>query len=177
MVKETKSRADSAVCFLDVDGVLNCDATRPGDGVREVAFTPPYASRVFTGMADTAKVSALTEMLEACGARIVVSSSWRAAFESAAAFAGAIGIPPLASERARFHRDWQTEQKFSATRAQEIGLWLAAHKHVKRFAILDDHDICANRPEFEPHFVRTDSAVGLTEADLARVKIILETAP
>lgn len=32
--------------------------------------------------------------VEACGARIVVSSSWREAFPDAAAFAGATGLRP-----------------------------------------------------------------------------------
>jgi len=108
-----------------------------------------------------------------CGAEIVVSSSWRQAFDSAAAFAAAIGLPPLAGAADVFHRDWCTESKMSATRAQEIGLWLADHKKVRRFAILDDHDVCAHRPELEKRFVRTDANVGVTQDDLRRVGELL----
>ena len=177
MVKETKTRADSAVVFLDVDGVLNCNSTRFGAGVREIALRTAGGARIATGAVEIDKVQMLAEALERCGARIVVSSSWRKGFESAAQFAGAIGIaPPLASARDLFHRDWHTEWKFSSSRDQEIGLWLADHRSVKRFAILDDHDVCARRPELEPHFVRTDSDVGLTEADIARVESILRLA-
>lgn len=161
------------VLFLDVDGVLNTRGTLPGEGVRSVELNIPYGRRV-TGVIVQDKLHATLGLVEECRARIVVSSSWRLYFDTAAAFASAIGISPMRDLGELFHRDWFTPMKFSASRAQEISLWLADHKAVKRYAILDDHDICAGRPsKIDAHFVRTDAAVGVTDADLRRVGALL----
>lgn len=165
----------NGILFLDVDGVLNSHATKMGsDGVRDCVLQRPYSSAMFTGCVEEAKVAALVDMVEACNAKIVVSSSWREAFADAAQFASAIGLPPLAGAVDLFHRDWRTEQKFSASRAQEISIWLSGHRRsVKRYAILDDHDVCIREPELSPHMVQTDPEVGLTAADLDRVRALL----
>lgn len=167
------------ILFLDVDGVLNNRATMPGDdGVRTCELRPVNNPQVrFTGVVETAKVSALARAVEACGAQIVVSSSWRQGFETGAAFAGAIGlVAPLASAPDLVHRDWRTEWKPSSWRMHEIGWWLDDHRKVKRFAILDDHDICAHAPKLEERFVRTDKETGLVNEDLAAVVTLLGRA-
>ncbi len=104
---------------------------------------------------------------------ILFSSSWRVAFDNAAAFASAIGVYPLADLADIFHRDWCTEWKFSSNRAQEIGWWLHEHPGVTRYAVLDDHDVFRSWPERAAHLVRTDAAVGVTHADLVRVRRLL----
>lgn len=167
------------ILFLDVDGVLNRVTTRRGDaGVRDCRLRPVNNPQVeFVGVVETAKVAALARAVAACGAQIVVSSSWRDAFETGGAFAAAIGlVPPLASAPDLVHRDWRTGWKFSSQRRDEIGWWLDDHRKVKRFAILDDHDICAHAPKLEERFVRTDRDTGLVNEDLAAVVTLLGRA-
>ena len=166
------------VLFLDVDGVLNCSSTKlHAPGVRSCVLQRPCSLTRFTGVVETAKVAALARAVQACGAKIVVSSTWREAFETGAAFAAAIGlVPPLVSAPDLVHRDWRTGWKPSSNRHHEIGWWLDDHRKVKRFAILDDHDICAHAPQLEKRFVRTDAETGLVNADLAAIVTLLGRA-
>lgn len=164
------------ILFLDVDGVLNTRATKPGvDGVRDVELRPVNNPQVrFTGVIETAKVRAIARAVAACGAQIVVSSSWREAFADGAAFAAAVGLaPPLASAPALLHRDWRTGWKPSSHRCHEIGWWLDEHRKVKRYAVVDDHPIFPPDWDGAKHEVRTDPEHGLTAADLARIVELL----
>lgn len=170
----------TAILFLDVDGVLNTRATKPGaDGVRDVELRPLNNPQVrFTGVLEMAKVRALARAVEACGAKIVVSSSWRVAFTDGAAFAAAVGLaPPIASAPDLLHRDWRTEKRMSSNRHHEIDWWLRAHPKVKRYAVLDDHPVWGwgSLPD-NPNEVRTDPECGLTATDLARVVEVLGRA-
>lgn len=167
------------IIFLDVDGVLNSYATRPGDeGVRECELRPVNNPEVvFSGVVETAKVDALRRLVEKANARIVVSSSWRNAFHDAASFAGAIGIaPPLADAPDLFHKDWKTGWKFSSHRYHEIDWWLTDHRHSARYAILDDHNFIPHDWELTKHFVKTDPEHGLTTENLNKVCLLIGRA-
>lgn len=163
-----------SILFLDVDGVLNTRATVPGEGVRECVLQRPYSQERFTGLVETAKVGALARAVIACGAKIVVSSTWREAFADAAGFAAAIGIsPPLADAPDLFHRDWCTGRKPSSHRCHEIDWWLEDHPEVKRYAVLDDHPVFSpDWPGFERE-VRTDARIGLTNKELNAIGALL----
>lgn len=164
------------ILFLDVDGVLNRNSTKRGaEGVRDCALKT-HGGAELTGVVEIAKVRALGAAVQACGAKIVVSSSWRNhAFASGAEFAVTIGLsaPDL------LHRDWRTGKKPSSWRLHEIGWWLDDHRKVRDYAILDDHDLFVggvDRPEMEGRLVRTDSDVGLVNEDLAAVVTLLGRA-
>lgn len=159
------------VLFLDVDGVLNTHATKSGaDGVRDFESRQ---SRV-TNVVEIAKVAAVARLVEACNARIVVSSSWRSAFATSADFAAAIGIaPPLADAPDLFHRDWRTEQKLSSARCHEIKWWLDNHEFVRRYAVIDDHMVFPPDWVHAKHEVRTDASVGITNGDFNRAASLL----
>lgn len=164
-------KKEASVLFLDVDGVLNTSDTKPGgDGVRDCVLRPLNNRAVkFTGVVEIAKVAALARAVEACGAKIVVSSSWRNAFETAGAFATAIGLaPPLATARDHLHRDWRTGWKFSSQRFQEINWWIDDHRP-PHFAILDDHAVAPCDWPMFAHVVQTDARRGVTNCDLDRV--------
>lgn len=165
------------ILFLDVDGVLNTRATRPGaEGVRECVLQRPYSLTRFTGVVEIVKVRAIASLVLACGATIVVSSSWRNAFADAASFAAAIGIaPPLADAPDLFHRDWRTESKLSSQRFHEISWWLDDHEFVRRYAVLDDHPVFPRdyHGARARHEVRTDPALGITNTDLNLVAELL----
>lgn len=165
------------VLFLDVDGVLNRRDTKPGDdGVRECVLRPPHSDwpARFTGVVETAKVAAVAGVVQACGAKIVVSSSWRNYFTNAADFATAVGMsPPLADAPDMFHRDWRTGFKVSSCRCHEINWWLDDNPKVKRYAILDDHTVFPPDWPGAAHEVNTDASVGITNRDLNRVAELL----
>lgn len=160
------------VLFLDVDGVLNTRATKPGaDGVRDVELRPVNNPQTrYTGVLEMAKVRAVARAVEACGAKVVVSSSWRDAFADGAAFAATLGLaPPIASAPDLLHRDWRTGRKVSSKRCHEIGWWLEEHRRVKRYAVVDDHPVFPPDWEGAKHEVRTDARFGITNRDLDRI--------
>lgn len=165
------------ILFLDVDGVLNTSATKASaEGVRDCVLYP-FGNRQaqrFTGVVEIAKVAAVARVVEACGAKIVVSSSWRNAFATCADFAAAIGIvPPLANAPDLFHRDWRTDWKMSSRRHNEVQWWLDEHRKVKRYAVLDDHPVFPRDWEGAEREVNTDASVGVTNRDLDRVAGLL----
>lgn len=161
------------IVFLDVDGVLNRRSTRPGAGVRECVLQRPYSLTKHQGVVETAMVDALQRAVQSCGAQIVVSSSWREGLESGAAFAAAIGLPPLAGAPDLIHKDWRTGGKPSSNRYHEIGWWLDDHKKVTRYAILDDHEFIPPDWPLLDHFVKTDPERGITNENINRMLELL----
>lgn len=70
---------------------------------------------------------------------------------------------------------WLAVHVFDSANWAVIRWWLNEHKSVKRYAILDDHDVCVRDRELEPHFVQTDSNVGVTQSNLDRMASILRS--
>ena len=117
----------------------------------------------------------LKALLERSGAKAVVASSWRKStvedtlgeLEALGLDLGQdlIGVTPLIERR------WVDGMLVGAPRWQEIRAWLdGAPERVQGFAILDDGD---DMGPLEPHHVRTDPRVGLTDADTDRALRIL----
>lgn len=135
------------VIFLDIDGVLNNEATKFG--------------RKF----DPACVAALNKITDKTGARIVVSSTWRHAglTETRATLSengvtGKVnGLTPDLSKRGLIH--------VAVPRGREIQAWLECHPAVNGFVILDDAD---DMEHLSGSLIQTVSRVGLTELDAAR---------
>jgi hypothetical protein len=109
------------ILFLDFDGVLNHDRLFNAKLVDEVTFF------------DRAAVARVNTILAQSGAKVVVSSSWRHAYDVDAlraileshGFSGEIvGVTP------ELHRP----------RGLEICAWLEEHEHVETFVIVDDED-------------------------------------
>jgi HAD domain in Swiss Army Knife RNA repair proteins len=103
------------VIFLDIDGVLNCDAT-PNP-------------RKFPYVIDKKLLARLKRLLERTGAKVVLTSSWR--------------VDPIGRLAARhwglpvFDCAPDLPKK---TRRDEVLSWLADHPKVTCFAIVDDED-------------------------------------
>lgn len=155
------------IVFLDFDGVLNHLDWMRGKGRPH----PPF---------DPACVRRLAQICEQTGARIVVSSSWRAMgaappLERLAWLRGlltgaglgargeVIGMTPDLSERPG-GGVWRTVE-----RHEEIRAWLAANE-ADAFVILDDDNDAA----IEGHFVQTSFENGglLDEHVGAAIKIL-----
>lgn len=124
------------VIFLDFDGVLNSRCFR--------------AAR--SGMIDEKHMTFLYRIVEATGARVVLSTSWRIHWDAS---------PENRSETGR-----EIDQLFEKygieiigkipdglDRAQEIRHWLDDHPDVERYVILDDSPF--GWGELAQHLVRT----------------------
>ena len=142
------------VIFLDIDGVLNAfGTTSPG---REHALEPEMMERLDRVASETSAVAVLT-------------TTWRLLYlwpETRDILVRHGLALPIVGET----RDlWVDDEPAERARRREIEDWL--HRHpVERYVVVDD---LALYPVDDPHFVRTDEAVGLTEADAERVHAAL----
>jgi hypothetical protein len=103
------------VLFLDIDGVLNCPATRN--------------PRQFPYVVDQRLLARLRKLLDRTKAKVVLSSTWR--LDPVGLFAAKhwgvpfIGVCP---------------DKPRSPRCKEILSWLADHPTATRYAVIDDED-------------------------------------
>ncbi len=115
------------VLFLDFDGPMLPHRGWPiQDGEKYDKFDP-IAAATIARLCHVGKV------------KIVISSTWREDGRSRIAeILGAAGINP-----GYLHQDWRTmELKMGVkSRKMEIAVWLAKHKNVHRYAILDDEKV------------------------------------
>lgn len=157
------------ILFLDVDGVLNsfrtADAfnTGRGDGYGTLAFSTDFrygqmewSQRAFK--LDPIAVILLRKIIEATGAKIVISSTWR-----------------LGSCVDHFNKmfecyDWDTTNIIidmtghpQKIRGEDIRQWLSANAHLN----ITDYVIVDDNSDFYPdqtqhNFVKTNPAIGLS---------------
>lgn len=137
------------VLFLDFDGVLN--SREWAEKQADLPVGAPWF--------DPAAVARLNRLLSESGACVVISSYWRNQhiddLKQCLADVGCepniIGITPFLHPMER---------------GREIQSWLDMPDHqVDSFVILDDYD---DMGELLPRLVKTDWAVGLTDADVDR---------
>ncbi len=145
------------ILFLDFDGVLTND---PWERTHE-SFT-----------FDPANVTHVNRIVEATGARIVISSDWRRLhfdrvcnrLASTGLEHRPIGCTPPEDPRSRI------------TRGMEIDAWLVQNDYRGVFVILDD----SSEHLLEPHadrLVQVDAEFGLTAADADRAIALLAPRP
>jgi hypothetical protein len=131
--------------FLDIDGVLNCDAT---PNPREL----PY-------IVDKKLRNRFQRLVKRSGAKVVLTSSWR--------------IDPIGLYAARHWKipfDGVCPDMPEAPRRDEILAWLKTHRRVTRFAVLDDDDDQLDAlPLFQP-----SGKTGLTREIAAGLVAYLE---
>ena len=156
------------VIFLDIDGVLNYTRS-----ALHINVEPQLMAR-------------LRQIVDTTSAHIVLSTFWRN-FESYIAYVlhrhgiestrvigrtpGCPGDVKISEVLARSAAD---DHEY-AGRAAEIKAWLAAHPEVDRFVILDDRN-SASDSELSPHFVQTQSSIGLTDKHVTEAIRILSRA-
>ena len=148
------------ILFLDFDGVLSIEAYQRAVG--STLSDADYVTRS-SKLIDPAAVARLNRVLSATGAQVVVSSTWRIgmtvpelqALLAEVGFAGVVcGMAP------RLHVE----------RGTEIRAWLDEHAPDASFVILDDGEAFG---DLEPRVVRTDPAIGLSDADCERAVALL----
>jgi hypothetical protein len=112
--------------FLDIDGVLNCEAT---PNPRKL----PY-------IVDEQLLARFRRLVDATQATVVLSSTWR--------------VDPVGRLAARFYEvpfDDVCPDMPGAPRCEELVSWLRAHPEVTRYAVIDDSDDCLDElPLFQP---------------------------
>ncbi|KAG8466435.1 hypothetical protein KFE25_002191 [Diacronema lutheri] len=150
------------VIFLDVDGVLNRTVT---------------ATHIRLDADLVARLKVITDQSGAC---LVLSTFWREfgpyisyVLRRHSVHARVVGrTPGLASS------PLADGDVLYATRSDEITAWLAhnAPPGFAHYLVLDDREDAALGP-LGAHFVRTDPAVGLTDADVERALRILASPP
>lgn len=127
------------VIFLDVDGVLN---TR-------------------LGSLDADKLYLLQGIIQATGAQVVISSTWRHHPQKMAQLRPELekrGIAIAGQTPDAAYRDPTEKFWIASTRASEILAWMGQHPEVTRFVIVDD----APFTQLKGWLVQTKSDVGLT---------------
>lgn len=145
------------VVFLDVDGVLNC-ASRWGS-------LPTCATEMHSGgKIDPIATKRLKTIIDATGAKIVVSSTWRIVHMKAlTAWLHRHGIDQKhVIGRTPHHLSVKVVGKevVSIPRGRQIQEWLDAHPEVTRFVILDDDE---DMEHLRPHLVKTTWKDGLLD--------------
>lgn len=126
---------------------------------------------------DPEAVENLRRIIDATGAAVVISSSWRlegeermeAMWHERTLPGKLIGVTGQ-SQYANFAMS--AGEKAEAAKGEEIRSWLKGHApQPYSYVILDDEaDI---RPEQRPHFIQTDPRIGITCADAERAIQIL----
>lgn len=153
--------------FLDIDGVLNCNATfaafRPDeDGLQALP-------RTWENMIETRFVERLNKLIKMTGAKIVISSSWRISnslddirkyLKNKGCVGDIIGETPL-----------NNEPNSSDRRGKEIEEFLTIFPEViTNFVILDDS---ADMGNLMPFLVRTNMKTGLLDHHIVAANHIL----
>lgn len=142
--------------FLDVDGVLN----READSIVHAEGWLPDPSDVM----EQELIQNLKFIVDAAGAEIVVSSSWRHFKDAYRILLAALWTHGL--------RVRDRTPGGLGKRGDQVKAWLAGEDGEPSYVILDDHDDFL--PAQRPHFVHTDPAQGLTLADArAAIQILL----
>lgn len=162
------------VVFLDFDGVLNSQKFFQKKGNRR---TMSHGLSFGASQLDPQALALLDQLIEASGAKIVISSSWRhlwdvpeiiAMFESRG-FKNIDAIIGKTGNSTTDHRGTEVQEFLDLERERkEVD---DQHDPITAYVILDDTD------EFDTtqrqNFVKTHPAVGLTPADVKRALNIL----
>lgn len=144
------------IVFLDIDGVLN--RTRYADHIKF----------------ERALVRRLKQVLDATGARVVLSTFWRKFSDYIVYLLGLHGVAARLVVGITPGRGHMTDTPSPyKTRADEIRAWLKANPSVRSFVVLDDR-ADAGEGNLSAHFVKTDHKTGLSDADAKRAVQILQ---
>lgn len=148
------------VIFLDFDGVLNSRRYLLSCGETDLAIDP-------------ARIAILKEIVDATGAKIVLSTSWREHWSADPKECGSTG--QLMNEIFSAHgmQIFDKTPNLSAPRTEEIRNWLAAHPETTNFVVLDDMFLGADF--LTGHFVKTSFyAHGLDKPEAEEAIAILK---
>lgn len=140
------------VIFLDIDGVLNEDIT-PSRTKSRVIFI------------DEEKLLRLKRIVDATGAEIVLSSTWRYDRDDARYNGDFLELQTAFHEVGLDFYSYTPVDAIGIRRGMEIKAWLGLHPEVKRYIILDDELFDFEERGLLPRLIKTEFRDGgLTEA-------------
>ena len=143
------------IIFLDVDGVLN-------NGTWAIEMFDKGVRVYHDDILYEPALERLKGLVEATGAKIVVSSSWR---QVPSAYAN------LTAWLEKFGMNIADKIPYvGGCRGDDITAWFKRNPGEYSYAILDDDDDMDGHME---HLVRTDFDVGLTEEDCTKALALL----
>lgn len=140
----------NSVVFLDIDGVMNSRETRNAES----------GDCDIHGMPADAMLDRLARIVQATGAAIVLSSTWRIAEHTRKAAEVSLATRNLSIVGCTP----DLEAPCQGDRVDEIIAWLRGATHVDSWVAIDDMDLLAMNSRLDDaHFVRTSDLVGLTD--------------
>ena len=147
------------VIFLDFDGVLNSEKYLAACGSDGVVIDP-------------SRMILLKQLVDATGAKIVLSTSWREHWSKEPTQCDSTGMLMNDIFSRQGLQIWDKVSQLRMTREAQIKNWLDRHPEVERFVVLDDGLLCAGY--LEGRFVKTSNYFGgLNESDVQRACDIL----
>ena len=161
------------VIFLDIDGVLNSNF-----------WNDNHQKEISDGtLVDADKIKLLSKLIQRTKAKIILHSGWKYWFGG--------DLKPLRKEAKTLidllekeglviegmTPDFSTEEirrtkRFSLVKADEILAWLAEHKEIDKWIVIDD--LYLHNAEIEKHQIKTDSSIGLTIEDIQEAEKLLK---
>jgi len=168
---------DDKLVFLDFDGVLNSS----GFAAHLYENDEPAQDSMGLDLFDPKAVERVNRIVDATGARIVVTSPWR--------YLGLAKLQKLWRER-ELHGEiigmtslhvvdelilekgveWLERETDGSPRSEEIAHWLKSYNINANYVILDDLPM---PKALQPHFIQTNPICGLTDAQATKAVEIL----
>ena len=140
------------VIFLDFDGVLNSAKSPVDSGTDGLVI-------------ESGKMELLKQIVDATGAEIVLSTSWREYWSADPGKCGSTGARIRQIFDAHGLRILDKTPVLHTRREQEIVSWLEAHPEVREFVVLDDRLMGDER--LKGHIIKTSFYFGgLDETDV-----------
>lgn len=151
------------ILFLDVDGVLNSGPWLMLETQRSKDFHRRTDIDIDAMSIDPEAVARLQRIVDATGAKIVLSSSWRY-FYSPSKFMKLLRAHKFVGDDIIGSTPLSEDVPGRKCRGDEVAMWLKEHYflRVKKFVILDDDESFG---DLEYRLVRTKFEHGLTDSD------------
>ncbi|MFA5187140.1 MAG: HAD domain-containing protein [Patescibacteria group bacterium] len=161
--------------FLDVDGVLNDEEFMVDSRIEYRAYKEgcgePSHVDFYCSMLNPEKIALLKQIVDASGAEIILSSSWRCTNPEAAPM---VALREMLGEQGMSIKDITPHGCGLCVRGNEIRSWLQKNVPYDTpygYVILDDDSDMLYWQR--NNFVHTDGRIGLTERDVAKAIKIL----
>ena len=148
------------IIFCDVDGVLNEDTT-------------PTRTKSRVIFIDEEKLLRLKRIVDATGAKIVLSSTWRYDRDDPKYNGDFLELREAFQSAGLDFYDFTPVDAIGIRRGMEIKAWLGLHPEVERYIILDDELFDFEERGLLPRLVKSDFAYGGLTDELAQEAIVL----
>lgn len=135
------------IVFLDIDGVLNEDST-------------PTRTKSRAIFIDRDKLLRLKRIVDATGAKIVLSSTWRYDRDDPKYNGDFLELREALQNVGLDFYDYTPEDAIGIRRGMEIKVWLGLHPEVSRYIILDDNLFDFKERGLLPRLIKTEFGYG-----------------